>query len=80
MVLASEDVLKSSLTANLRGPHARNVLAQGVDPCEMKAALGKNAFFLRMREWEIAQTPGWSALVGTVKPPRQGNSLLPATG
>ena len=55
MVLASEDVLKSSLTANLRGPHARNVLAQGVDPCEMKAALGKNAFFLRMREWEVAQ-------------------------
>jgi len=23
-----------------------------------------------MREWEIAQNPGWSALVGTVKPPR----------
>jgi hypothetical protein len=38
-----------------RHQYARNVLAQGLDPCEMKATLGKNAFFLRMREWEVAQ-------------------------
>ena len=36
--------------------YARNLLARGINPCEMKAALGKNAFALRMREWENAQT------------------------
>jgi hypothetical protein len=41
--------------AKARHQYARNVLAQGLDPCEMKATLGKNAFFLRMREWEVAQ-------------------------
>jgi Arm DNA-binding domain len=51
--------------AKARHQYARNMLAQGLDPCEMKATLGKNAFFLRMREWEIAQNPGWHTLIGT---------------
>jgi hypothetical protein len=54
--------------AKTRHQYARNVLAQGLDPCEMKATLGKNAFFLRMREWEIAQNPGWDTLIGKVLP------------
>ena len=39
----------------LRGLYARNLLAQGINPCEMKATLGKNAFARRMRDWEIVQ-------------------------
>src|ERR1700730_2230835 len=41
--------------ANARHQYARNLLAHGINPCEMKAALGKNAFVLRMREWQDAQ-------------------------
>jgi transposase-like protein len=41
--------------AKARHQYARNLLAQGINPCEMKATLGKNAFVLRMREWENAQ-------------------------
>src|SRR3984957_7615070 len=40
--------------AKARHQYARNLLARGIDPCEMKATLGKNAFVLRMREWENA--------------------------
>ena len=65
--------------AKARHQYARNVLAQGLDPCEMKATLGKNAFFLRMHEWQIAQNLGWDSVIGMVKPPRQGASGLPAT-
>jgi transposase-like protein len=54
--------------AKTRHQFARNLLAQGLDPCEMKAALGRNAFFLRIREWEIAQNPDWRALIGTGRP------------
>jgi hypothetical protein len=32
----------------------RNLLARGINPCEMKATLGKNTFVLRMREWANA--------------------------
>ena len=41
--------------AKARHQYARNLLAQGINPCEMKATLGKNAFVLRMREWQDAQ-------------------------
>ena len=40
--------------AKARHQYARNLLAQGTNPCEMKATLGKNAFVLRMREWVTA--------------------------
>jgi transposase-like protein len=40
--------------AKARHQYARNLLAQGTNPCEMKATLGKNAFVLRMREWATA--------------------------
>jgi transposase-like protein len=40
--------------AKARHQYARYLLAQGIDPCEMKATLGKNAFVLRMRDWENA--------------------------
>jgi hypothetical protein len=43
--------------AKSRHQYARNLIAQGINPCEMKATLGKNAFLLRMREWEIAENP-----------------------
>jgi hypothetical protein len=42
--------------AKARHQYARNLLARGINPCEMKATLGKNAFVLRMREWENEQT------------------------
>jgi hypothetical protein len=38
--------------AKARHQYARNLLAHGINPCEMKATLGKNAFVLRIREWE----------------------------
>jgi transposase-like protein len=41
--------------AKARHQYARNLLAHGINPCEMKATLGKNAFVLQMREWENAQ-------------------------
>jgi hypothetical protein len=44
--------------AKARHQYARNLLAHGINPCEMKATLGRNTFVLRMREWENAQTPG----------------------
>ena len=40
--------------AKARHQYARNLLAHGINPCEMKATLGKNAFVLRIREWENA--------------------------
>jgi transposase-like protein len=43
--------------AKSRHQYARNLIAQGIDPCEMKATLGKNAFVRRMRDWEIAEYP-----------------------
>src|SRR3984885_6273414 len=43
--------------AKSRHQYARNLLAHGINPCEMKATLGKNAFVLRMSEWEITQNP-----------------------
>ena len=44
--------------AKTRHEYARYLLAHGIDPCETKATLGKNAFFLRIREWKVAQNPG----------------------
>ena len=46
--------------AKSRHQYARNLLAQGINPCEMKATLGKNAFVRRMRDWEIAEKSGGS--------------------
>jgi hypothetical protein len=43
--------------AKSRHQYARNLLAQGINPCEMKATLGKNAFVRRMRDWEIMEHP-----------------------
>ena len=42
----------------------RSLLAQGINPCEMKATLGKNAFARRMRDWEIAEYPRQECSVG----------------
>ena len=43
--------------AKSRHQYARNLIAQGINPCEMKATLGKNAFVRRMRDCEIAEYP-----------------------
>ena len=43
--------------AKSRHQYARNLLAQGINPCEMKSTLGKNAFVRRMRDWDIAEYP-----------------------
>jgi hypothetical protein len=58
-----KDLNNHWLQQNSGGRHAdaRNLLAHGINPCEMKATLGKNAFVLRMREWEetqFARVPG----------------------
>jgi hypothetical protein len=54
--------------AKSRHQYARNLLAQGINPCELKATLGKNAFVLRMRDWEITQhpPPEYSAFANSV--------------
>src|SRR6202023_229482 len=63
--------------AKSRHQYARNLIAQGIDPCEMKAALGKNAFVRQMRDWEIAEYPrgvfggkgdGWDLRSPALKP------------
>jgi Arm DNA-binding domain len=41
--------------AKARHQYARNLLSHGINPCEMKATLGKNALVLRRREWENAR-------------------------
>jgi hypothetical protein len=41
--------------ARSRHEFARNLLAHCVDPSALKVALGKHAFVVAMREWEIAQ-------------------------
>jgi hypothetical protein len=41
--------------ARSRRAFARNLLAHAVDPAVLKAALGKDVFAARMREWEAAQ-------------------------
>jgi transposase-like protein len=51
-------------SAKSRHQYARNLLAQGINPCEMKATLGKNAFARRMRDWEIAEYPRQECSVG----------------
>ena len=50
--------------AKSRHQYARNLIAQGIDPCEMKATLGKNAFVRRMRDWEIAEYPRQESSAG----------------
>ena len=41
--------------ARARHEFARNLLAHGLDPSALKAALGKDIFIVTMREWEIAR-------------------------
>ena len=41
--------------ARSRHEFARNLLAHGLDPSALKAALGKHTFAATMREWEIAR-------------------------
>jgi hypothetical protein len=41
--------------ARSRHEFARNLLAHGLDPSALKAALGKHIFVITMREWEIAR-------------------------
>jgi hypothetical protein len=41
--------------ARSRHEFARNLLARGIDPSALKAALGKHIFVVTMREWEIAR-------------------------
>jgi hypothetical protein len=41
--------------ARSRHEFARDLLAHGVDPSELKKALGKCAFVAAMREWEVSQ-------------------------
>jgi DDE domain/Arm DNA-binding domain len=53
--------------AKSRHQYARKLLAQGINPCEMKTTLGKNAFVVRMREWEITQKSGESNLVNSIE-------------
>jgi hypothetical protein len=46
--------------ARARHEFARNLLARGLDPSALKAAIGKDIFIVTMREWEKArvQVPG----------------------
>ena len=41
--------------ARSRHEFARNLLAHGLDPSALNAALGKHIFAATMREWEIAR-------------------------
>jgi hypothetical protein len=41
--------------ARARHEFARNLLAHGLDPSALKAALGKDIFIVTMREWEKAR-------------------------
>jgi Arm DNA-binding domain len=41
--------------ARSRHEFARNLLAHGLDPSALKAALGKHTFAATMREWEMAR-------------------------
>jgi len=41
--------------ARSRHEFARNLLAHGIDPAGLKAALGKHIFLATMREWEKAK-------------------------
>ena len=41
--------------ARSRHEFARNLLAHGIDPTALKAALGKHRFAVTMREWEAEQ-------------------------
>ncbi len=41
--------------AKSRHQYARYLLAEGINPCQMKATLGRNTFVLRMRDWESAR-------------------------
>ncbi|HLQ13523.1 MAG TPA: Arm DNA-binding domain-containing protein [Steroidobacteraceae bacterium] len=41
--------------ARSRHYFARNLLARGLDPSALKAALGKHVFVVTMWEWEVAQ-------------------------
>jgi transposase-like protein len=54
--------------AKSRHQYARNLLAQGIDPCEMKATVGKNDFVRRMREWEIDQNPHYMCTIPQESP------------
>jgi len=42
--------------ARSRHEFARNLLAHGIDPAGLKAALGKRTFLATMREWESARS------------------------
>jgi len=55
--------------ARSRHEFARNLLAHGLDPSALKAALGKDIFIVTMREWEIARARmSGRALQSRVKP------------
>jgi hypothetical protein len=41
--------------ARARHEFARNLLAHGLDPSALKAAIGKDIFIVTMREWEKAR-------------------------
>jgi hypothetical protein len=54
-----------AIWARSRHEFARNLLAHGIDPAGLKAALGKHGFIAMMREWGI-QRGALSALEPTV--------------
>jgi transposase-like protein len=43
-------------SAKTRHQYARKLLAHGINPCQIKRTLGRNAFRIYMREWESRQT------------------------
>ena len=49
--------------ARSRHEFARNLLAHGIDPAGLKAALGKRTFLAAMREWESARTDALARFV-----------------
>jgi hypothetical protein len=53
--------------ARSRHEFARNLLAHGLDPSALKAALGKDLFIVTMREWEIARQMSRPAFQSRVK-------------
>jgi hypothetical protein len=62
--------------ARSRHEFARNLLAHGLDPAAMKAALGKHAFTITMRTWEIARGRGGAFADTEVDSRIEGRGLM----
>jgi Arm DNA-binding domain len=67
--------------ARSRHEFARNLLAHGIDPAELKAALGNLTFLGTMREWERARSkPARPFRIHETKRAISRGSLTPLNG